>query len=120
MFTDVEGPDGQLQKLSAAPSNGKFIMGYWENYSAASSPGGSDNTQPSYYTNDIAPHTHIMYAFLTLAKNPDVKKPPQMGWDGICIYESMCRDDVMNVLAGTKSSDAWFSPRLNALVRAVS
>jgi len=63
---EVEGPN----KL-------KFISGYWENYRPAASPGGSDNKQPAYYMNDFKPMSHVMYAFLTLAKEPNPDKPPE-------------------------------------------
>ena len=125
IFTDFEGPVLQKEVSTTSTTNdgstsrsGKFISGYWENYGAAVNPGGKDNTKPEYYMNDIKHVTHVIYAFLTLAKNPSVKSPPEAAWDGICIYESMCRDDVMNVLKGF-TSDHWFSPRLNALIKAV-
>jgi len=48
--------------------------------------------------NDFYGSTHVFYAFLSLAPNPDPNHPPEEYWAGDAIYDTLCRYDVAYVL----------------------
>ena len=105
---------------------GKKVVGYWANWKGAmQAPTAANNTQSAYYSNDVAPYTHVMYSFLTLAKSPNPDTPANTSWDGSAIYESMTANDVLSVMkqypAGTANwerSDNWMRSRIDGLVKA--
>lgn len=79
----------------------KKIMGYWEDWRSSVEPNGSDKDKPSYYKNDVAPFTHVAYAFLTLARNPNPESPQPCRWDGKAIYENMAGGDITKIIQKT-------------------
>ena len=86
----------------------KKIMGYWEDWRSSVEPNGSDKDKPSYYKTDVAPFTHVAYAFLTLAENPNPWKPQACRWDGKALYENMAAGDINKVMP--KTDPAWKNP----------
>jgi hypothetical protein len=105
---------------------GKKVIGYWENWKGAlQAPAGTSNSDPTYYSNDVAPYTHVLYSFLTLAKNPNPDNPSNTEWDGSAVYESMTAGDVAtfmqqypNGTANWERKDNWMRQRVDALIKA--
>ena len=90
------------RKKDSQTGHQKKIFGYWEDWRKANDPDGKNMEKPIYYKNDVAPFTHIAYAFLTLDPKPTTKPHPHhCRWDGKAIYENMTADDVIKVM--TKS-----------------
>ncbi|APC96610.1 glycoside hydrolase family 18 protein [Francisella frigiditurris] len=103
----------------------EFITGYWENWKPAQQPQSTDMGNPAHYSTDIAPYTHVVYSFLTLAKNPNPDNPSNTTWDGSAIYESMTAGDVLKFMReypeGTPNwerTDNWMRVRVDALIKA--
>jgi len=65
--------------------------------------------------------THVFYSFLTLARTPNPGNPPNAYWDGMALYESNTRADVMTVLSGVRMDPAhsWQRTKLEALMEYV-
>ncbi|AIT10187.1 hypothetical protein LO80_09515 [Candidatus Francisella endociliophora] len=103
---------------------GKKVVGYWANWKGAlQAPAGTSNTQSNYYTNDVAPYTHVLYSFLTLDPNPNPDSPADKEWNGTAVYESMTRHNVLDVMKqypdGTPAyqrTDNWMRSRIDALI----
>jgi GH18 family chitinase len=103
---------------------GKKVIGYWENWKGAlQAPAGTSNSQASYYSNDVEPYTHVLYSFLTLAKNPNPDNPANSEWNGSAVYESMTANNVLEVMkkypegtANWERTDNWMRQRIDALI----
>ena len=104
---------------------GKKVVGYWANWKGAMQSSSTNMAQDQYYTNDVAPYTHVLYSFLTLAKNPNPDSPSNSEWDGTSIYESMTAKDVLGLMkvypdgtAGWEREDNWMRSRIDGLISA--
>jgi endo-chitodextinase len=95
-------------------------MGYWKDWRHSLVPTGSDYNNQTYYTKDVAPMTHVNYAFLTIAKMPNPESPQPCRWDGKAIYENMAATDVTKVMPKTdptwKNQFEWDRKRIQALM----
>ena len=113
-------------KQVAPIEDGKKVIGYWENWKGAQqAPAGTTTSDAAYYSNDIKPYTHVMYSFLTLAKNPNSDNPSNTSWDGSAIYESMTASNVLDLMKkypeGTAEwarANNWQRVKIDALIKA--
>ena len=105
--------------INAALDNNFIIGGYWENWKGAVNAESTNVNEAEYYKNDINNFSHIYYSFLTLAAAPEPSNPPGKQWNGLHIYESMTRQDVLSVMKATTSSDTgnWQYKKINALIK---
>jgi len=104
----MEMRSADLQTTAPVASGQKFITGYWEDWTGAINPNGTNDGKPEYYANDIKPMTHVVYAFLTLDQYPNPWLPNVGNWNGTALYENMTQADITQVLPVT--DPAWKNP----------
>ena len=69
---------------------GDFVVaGYVENWK-------------TWDTGDLDGYNTLLYSFLTLDPQPNPDQPRDLRWDGVAIYESMTRADVLDVMDATE------------------
>lgn len=107
MIQETKVAEQQANEVASSTSK-KFVTGYWEDWKEAINPNGTNDALPSYYENDIAPFTHVMYAFLTLDAAPNPWNPVVGQWDGKCLYENMSAADITKVMP--ESNPPWANP----------
>ena len=121
LIQEKKAVEQQRSKVASSTSK-KFISGYWEDWAGAINPNGTNDALPSYYANDIAPFTHVMYAFLTLSANPNPWDPVVGQWDGKALYENMTAADITKVMPITDPTWAnpydWQRKKIQALMDA--
>ncbi|MBK2084703.1 glycosyl hydrolase family 18 protein [Francisella adeliensis] len=123
---DNDSQNIEIQFEQRAPiESGKKVVGYWANWKGAMQSSSTNMAESQYYTNDVAPYTHVLYSFLTLAKNPNPDNPSNTEWDGTAIYESMTAKDVLGLMkvypegtAGWEREDNWMRSRVDGLIEA--
>jgi endo-chitodextinase len=113
---------GLISQNVIGAESSKMRGGYWENWKSPINPGKGTTSDPSYYESDILNFNHVHYSFLTLAKTPNWRNPPVARWDGLAIYESMTRHNVVSVMTKTdplwKNPDEWQRVKIAALIDA--
>ena len=80
-----------------------YITGFWESYRPPLNPGKGNETDKSYYTNDLKEYDQLVYSFLTLDHRPNATHPHDYKWDGNCLYDP-------NTHACAENSFAWADP----------